>query len=67
MPDKLNIVETVNAAPHSSGLDLSRLVSSVVSTINHNNGDLDAVHAWMDQHPSSPLIPHLEEKLPKAK
>lgn len=62
MPDKLNIIETVNAAPHDSELNLSSLTSTVLNTMN-GDGDRAAVREWMNQHPASPLIPYLKPRV----
>ncbi|MES2477224.1 MAG: hypothetical protein V4640_15675 [Verrucomicrobiota bacterium] len=62
MPDKLNMIETVNAAPLDSEINLSSLTSTVLSTMN-GDGDRAAVREWMNQHPASPLIPYLKPRV----
>ncbi|MES2657132.1 MAG: hypothetical protein V4689_00870 [Verrucomicrobiota bacterium] len=62
MPDKLNIIETVNTAPHDAELNLSSLTSTVLNTMN-GDGDRAAVREWMNQHPASPLIPYLKQRV----
>ena len=63
MPDKLKLLETVRAAPHSSDLDLPYLTSAVMDTMNNGNNDAAAVREWMDKNPNSPLIPLLEKRV----
>jgi hypothetical protein len=61
MPDKLNILETVSASPQGSELKLAPLTSQVMSTMNGEQ-DVTAVRGWMQEHPDSPLIPHLKTR-----
>jgi hypothetical protein len=65
MPDKLNILETVSAGPQGSEIQLASLTSGVLSTMN-GDGDAVAVYEWMKQHPDSPLIPHLSQRIKVA-
>jgi len=65
IPDKLNILETVSAGPKGSELQLASLTSSVLNTMN-GDGDAVAIYEWMKQHPDSPLIPHLSERIKVA-
>jgi hypothetical protein len=65
MPDKLNILETVSAGPQGSELHLASLTSGVLNTMN-GDGDAVAVYEWMKQHPDSPLIPHLSQRIKVA-
>lgn len=62
MPDKLDILETVNASPQGAQLQLASLTSTVLRTMN-GDGDRAAVREWMQQHPDSPLIPHLTAEM----
>jgi hypothetical protein len=64
MPDKLQIIETVNAVPHDTELNLSSLTAMAMSTMN-GDGDRAAVRGWMKEHPDSPLIPLLRAKIPE--
>ena len=63
MSDKLDLIETVSAAPQHSGLNFPALTTTIVRTMS-GDGDRQAVREWMVQHPDSPLIPHLKEKIP---
>lgn len=65
MPDKLNILETLSAGPRGSELQLASLTSGILNTMN-GDGDAVAVYEWMKQHPDSPLIPHLSERIKGA-
>lgn len=65
MPDKLNILETVSAGPQGSELQLASLTAGVLNTMN-GDGDAVAVYEWMKQHPDSPLIPHLSQRIKVA-
>ena len=62
MQEKIQILETLNGA-HGDKLQLDSLTSSVMSTMN-GDGDQVAVREWIDQHPDSPLVPHLKSFLP---
>ncbi|MEO7098919.1 MAG: hypothetical protein ABI162_06125 [Luteolibacter sp.] len=63
VPDKLRLIETIRAAPHSSQLDLPYLASAVMDTMNNGNNDAAAVREWMDKNPNSPLVPLLEKRV----
>lgn len=65
MPDKLNLLESVNAAPHHSELDQTVLTATVLSGLNEGNGDVEAIKNWMAQHPNSRLVPHLKIRVPE--
>lgn len=60
MPQKLDILETVSAGPKGSELRLDYLTTVVMSTMNGEQ-DRAAVQDWMQQHPDSALIPHLQK------
>ena len=59
MPQKLDILETVSAGPKGGELELGSLTSMVMGTMNGDE-DRAAVSEWMEKHPDSPLIPHLQ-------
>lgn len=63
MPDKLNLLDAVSAAPDRSGLDLPSLTSTVMNGLNEGNGDVAAIRNWITGHPSSPLVPYLKERV----
>lgn len=63
MPDKLNLLEAVSTAPNRSGLDLPQLTATVMSGLNEKNGDVPAIRKWMTEHPGSPLVPYLKERV----
>jgi len=66
VPDKLNILETMSAGQRGSELRLASLTSSLLRTMNGGDGDEAAIHDWMKQHPDSPLIPHLNQRIKAA-
>jgi hypothetical protein len=65
LPDKLNILETVCAGPQGSDLQLASFTSHVLNTMKGEK-DAVAVYEWMKQHPDSPLIPHLSQRIKVA-
>lgn len=62
MASKLNIVES--ATSHATQPDLPQLVTMVMGTMNTDHGDAAVVRDWMVQHPGSPLVPLLEQRVP---
>ncbi|WP_035613452.1 hypothetical protein [Haloferula sp. BvORR071] len=65
MSEKLNILETVRTGISGTELELPSLASAVMNTMS-GDGDRVAVREWIDKHPDSPLIPHLQSRLPSG-
>ena len=65
MPDKLNLLNNLNSSHKDSDLHLPTLTSFVLGTMN-GDGDRVAVVEWMKQHPDSPLVPIIEQRVPRS-
>jgi hypothetical protein len=63
MADKLSMVETISNAQLPAELNLSRMASTLFSTMNHGHDDLAAVREWMGNNPDSPLVPYLQKRM----
>ncbi len=65
MPDKLKLLNNVTSSDQVSDLNLPTLTSFVLGTMN-GDGDKAAVIEWMNKNPSSPLVPHIEKRVPRS-
>jgi hypothetical protein len=65
LASKLNLLETISASPQGLELHLVSLTANVLGAMN-GDGDAVAVFEWMKQHPDSPFIPHLSQRIKAA-